>query len=188
VVLSFDEVAQFFDACQSQKYLTMFLCGYAGGMRVSEVANLRVKDIDTQRMVIHIRQSKGWRDRYIPLSPRLLETLQEYREKFQPTEWLFTGKLKDRPLKPDSVICHCRAVSEEAGLGKRVTMHALRHSYATHLLEAGIDLRSIQLLLGHRHIKTTTIYTHVSQERLASTPSPLDLLLNRKQQSADAKP
>jgi integrase/recombinase XerD len=181
VVLAFDEVSQFFDTCQSPKYLTMFLCGYAGGMRVSEVVNLRVKDIDTQRMVIHIRQSKGWRDRYVPLSPRLLETLQEYREKFQPTEWLFTGKLKDRPLASNSLIRHCQYVSEEAGLGKRVTMHALRHSYATHLLEAGIDLRSIQLLLGHRHIKTTTIYTHVSQERLASTPSPLDLLLDRKQ-------
>jgi site-specific recombinase XerD len=180
VVLSFDEVAKFFDACENENYLTMFQCAYAGGLRVSEVANLRVCDIDSKRMVIHIQQGKGRRDRHVPLSPALLETLRSYWRRCRPVDWLFPGQLDSRPITTGSLIRHCGHVSDVAGLGKRVTMHGLRHSYATHLLEAGVDLRSIQLLLGHRNIKTTTLYTHVSSQRLASTQSPLDLLLNRR--------
>lgn len=180
VVLTLDEVAKFFEACPSPRYLTLFQCAYAGGLRVSEVANLRVNDIDSQRMVIHIQQGKGGRDRYVPLSPRLLETLREHWRRYKPAEWLFPGEPETQPITTGSVMRYCRHVSEEASLGKRVTMHSLRHSYATHLLEAGTDLRSIQVLLGHRNLKTTALYTHVSQQRLAATPSPLDLLHDRQ--------
>lgn len=180
VVLTLDEVAQFFEACPSPWYLTLFQCAYAGGLRVSEVANLRVKDIDSQRMVIHVQQGKGGRDRYVPLSPRLLETLREHWRRDKPTEWLFPGESDSQPITTGSVMRYCHHVSVLADLGKRVTMHSLRHSYATHLLEAGTDLRSIQLLLGHRNIKTTALYTHVSTQRLAATPSPLDLLHDRQ--------
>lgn len=179
VVLTFDEVARFLDACENPKYLTIFVCAYAGGLRVSEVVKLQVRDIDSQRMVLHIRQGKGWRDRYVPLSPRLLEALRAHWRRYKPADWLFAGQPKTQPITAGSVIRYCRQVSATAGLGKRVTMHSLRHSYATHLLEAGTDLRSIQLLLGHRNLKTTAIYTHVSSQRLAATPSPLDLLLDR---------
>jgi site-specific recombinase XerD len=147
-----------------------------------------VQDIDSQRMMIHIRQGKGWRDRYVPLSPRLLELLRVYWRRFRPTEWLFPGQPKSRPITVGSVCRHCRYVSELAGLGKHVTMHSLRHSYATHLLESGVDLRSIQLLLGHRSLKTTAIYAHVSKQRLAGTCSPLDLLLNRQPPAEDQSP
>jgi site-specific recombinase XerD len=184
VVLTFEEVARFFDACDSQRYLMIFLCAYAGGLRISEVVNLRVQDIDSQRMLIHIRQGKGWRDRFVPLSPHLLETLRTYWQRYRPQKWLFPGTPKSQPLTAGSVTKHCQRVSRAAGLGKRVTMHSLRHSYATHLLEAGVDLRSIQLLLGHRNLKTTAIYTHVSNERLAATRSPLDMLVARDQQPA----
>jgi len=186
VVLTFDEVARFFDACDNQKYRTLFICAYAGGLRVSEVAHLRVQDIDSQRMLIHIRQGKGWRDRYVPLSPHLLETLRTYWRRFQPAEWLFPGHPKSRPITMGSVMRYCRWMSQASGLNKRVTIHALRHSYATHLLEAGTDLRTIQLLLGHRNLKTTAIYTHVSSQRLAATPSPLDLLISRQTSIAES--
>ncbi len=185
VVLTFDEVAQFFDACENHKYRTIFVCAYAGGLRVSEVVKLRIQDIDSQRMVLHIQQGKGWRDRYVPLSPRLLETLRNYWRQYRPADWLFAGQPRSQPITAGSVIRYCRQVSEAAGLGKRVTMHSLRHSYATHLLEAGTDLRSIQLLLGHRNLKTTAIYTHVSCQRLAATRSPLDLLLDRQTTSEE---
>ena len=179
VVLTFDEVTQFIDACDNLKYQSMFLCAYAGGLRVSEVTHLRLRDIDSKRMVLHIQQGKGWRDRYGPLSPKLLETLREYWRLYKPADWLFPGVPKTRPICSDSVSRYCVQVSEAANLGKKVTMHSLRHSYATHLLEAGTDLRTIQLLLGHRNIKTTALYTHVSCDRLISTRSPLDLLLDR---------
>lgn len=187
VVLTFDEVTQFFNACHNFKHQTMFLCAYAGGLRVSEVVNLQVEDIDSGRKMIHIRQGKGQRDRYVPLSPRLLIVLREYWKQYRPETWLFYGSSKSRRMTANKVSRACRFVRLEAGLNKNVTMHTLRHSYATHLLEAGVDLRTIQVLLGHRQIKTTAKYTHVSRKLLESTPSPLDLLIDRTQQpEADA--
>jgi integrase/recombinase XerD len=182
VVLTFEEVTQFFDACENLKQSALFLCAYAGGMRVSEVVHLRLEDIDSGRMMIHIRQGKGWRDRYVPLSPRLLAVLREYWKEYRPPEWLFPGQPADQPLTTGTVMRHFRRVRRLSALGKQATMHSLRHSYATHLLEAGVDLRTIQVLLGHRQIKTTAKYTHVSGKLLQSTPSPLDLLADRQLQ------
>lgn len=182
VVLTFEEITQFFDACENLKQSAMFLCAYGAGMRVSEVVHLKIADIDSGRMMIHIRQGKGWRDRYVPLSPRLLQLLREYWKEYRPKEWLFTGQPATNPLTSGTLIRHFRRVRQQARLGKQATMHTLRHSYATHLLEAGVDLRTIQVLLGHRQIKTTAIYTHVSRELLESTPSPLDLLADRQLQ------
>lgn len=181
VVLTQDEVVVFFDVCDKRRNLTAFLCAYACGLRVSEVANLRVEDIDSDRMVIHLRQAKGWRDRYVPLSPNLLQALRRYWKDCQPSKWLFPGVPKTRPITIGTLERACRATAELAGFKKRVTMHTLRHSYATHLLEAGVDLRTIQVLLGHRSVRTTANYTHVSNERLTSTTSPLDKLLERLQ-------
>ena len=180
VVLTFDEVMQFIAACDKLKYRSIFLCAYAGGLRVSEVTQLRLRHIDSKRMVLQIQQGKGGKDRYVPLSPKLLETLREYWHQYKPADWLFSGTLKNKPIGSGSVIKYCARISKAANLGKTVTMHSLRHSFATHLLEAGTDLRTIQLLLGHRSIKTTALYTHVSGDRLISTCSPLDLLLNRQ--------
>ena len=182
IVLTFDECATFFDACKNQRDLSAFLCAYAGGLRVSEVANLQLKDIDSQRMLIHIRQGKGWRDRYVPLSLKLLEVLREYWKEFRPKEWLFPGQPKSRAITSSTLERACRAVGQASGIGKCITMHTLRHSYATHLLESGVDLRTIQLLLGHRNLKTTANYTHVSDYRLANTISPLDRLVDRLNQ------
>ena len=185
VVLTFDEVTQFFDACENLKQSAMFLCAYAAGMRVSEVVNLQIGDIDSGRMTIHIRQGKGWRDRYVPLSPRLLQVLREYWKDYRPQDWLFPGQPATQPLHTATVGRHFANVRRRAGLGKHATMHSLRHSYATHLLEAGVDLRTIQVLLGHRQIKTTARYTHVSRELLDATPSPLDLLADRQLRQRD---
>ncbi len=179
VVLTFEEVTQFFNACRNFKHQTMFLCAYAGGLRISEVAHLQIGDIDSGRNMIHIRQSKGWRDRYVPLSPRLLTLLREYWKQYRPESWLFYGSSRSRPISTESITRACIRTRERSGLGKQMTMHTLRHSYATHLLEAGVDLRTIQVLLGHRHISTTATYTHVSRKLLGSTPSPLDLLIGQ---------
>lgn len=179
VVLTFEEATRFFNACRNFKHQTMFLCAYAGGLRVSEVVKLQVVDIDSGRDTIHVRQAKGGRDRYVPLSTRLLALLREYWKQYRPETWLFYGPSKSCPITANNVSRACRLVCQEAGLGKHVTMHTLRHSYATHLLEAGVDLRTIQVLLGHRQIKTTAKYTHVSRKLLESTPSPLDLLISR---------
>ncbi len=181
VVLTFEEVAIFFDTCKSQRDLAAFLCAYAGGLRVSEVANLQLKDIDSQRMLIHIRQGKGWRDRFVPLSSKLLDVLRAYWKKSQSDVWLFPGQPKSRAISSGTLERACRAVGEASEIGKCITMHTLRHSYATHLLETGVDLRTIQLLLGHRNLKTTANYTHVSDYRLANTISPLDRLIERLQ-------
>jgi integrase/recombinase XerD len=176
VVLSPAEVARFFEAVTGLKHRAILMTAYAAGLRVSEVVALRVDDIDSQRMVIRIRQAKGHKDRYVMLSPRLLAILREYWKAARSTELLFPGNVPDRPITPRTVQKACREAQEAAGLGKRVTVHTLRHSFATHLLEAGTDLRTIQLLLGHRSLSTTAAYTHVSTATLEATQSPLDRL------------
>ena len=149
---------------------------YACGLRVSEAVALRAADIDSQRMVLRVCQGKGKKDRYVMLSPKLLAVLRDYYKAFRPTATLFFGKDRERPLHRATVLHACRGIARRAGLGKRVTVHTLRHAFATHLLEAGVDLRTIQALLGHRSLRTTALYTFVSPQRVAATPSPLDLL------------
>ena len=143
---------------------------------MSEALHLKPGDIDSDRMLIHVRQGKGKRDRMAMLSPTLLEELRIYVRWARPHHWLFPGMDPTRPLHARVLQRRCQLTAEQAGLTKRVTPHTLRHSFATHLLDAGTDLRVIQTLLGHRKVATTTIYTHVSTQRVQSTMSPLDRL------------
>jgi integrase/recombinase XerD len=182
VVLSLDEVCRFFEAVVNLRHRTLLMTAYAGGLRISEVLALRVDDIDSQRMVIRVRQGKGRKDRYVMLSPRLLIILRTYwktrrrQATARDNPWLFPGNVAGQPLRAKTVYLACQAASRAAGLGKHVTVHTLRHSFATHLLEAGTDLRTIQVLLGHRSIKTTALYTHVSPAALEAAQSPFDRL------------
>jgi integrase/recombinase XerD len=182
VVLSLDEVCRFFAAVPKLRQRTLLMTAYAAGLRISEVLALRVDDIDSQRMVIRVRQGKGRKDRYVMLSPRLLIILRTYwktrrrQATARDNPWLFPGNVAGQPLKAQTVYLACQAASHAAGLGKHVTVHTLRHRFATHLLEAGTDLRTIQVLLGHRSIKTTALYTHVSPAALEAVQSPFDRL------------
>jgi integrase/recombinase XerD len=176
VVLSLQEVAPFLGAITHIKHRAILMTAYAAGLRVSEVTRLRVADIDSQRMVLRIRQAKGQKDRFVVLSPRLLKLLREYWKAVRPSDFLFPGARPDQPITSGSVHRVCRAARERCGLGKHVTVHTLRHSFATHLLEDGTDLRTIQILLGHRSLSTTARYLHVATAALRSTRSPLDRL------------
>jgi integrase/recombinase XerD len=175
-VLSLDETARFFAAILSVKHRAILMTAYAAGLRLSEVVSLRVEDIDSQRMVIRVRQGKGRRDRNVMLSPRLLALLREYWKAAKPTDWLFPGDIPGNHITDGSVHRLCVQAARAAGLGKHVTVHTLRHSFATHLLEAGTNIRTIQMLLGHRNLKTTAIYTHVSPTAVEATRSPLEQL------------
>jgi integrase/recombinase XerD len=174
VVLSRDEVTRFFDAIGPLKHCALLMTAYAAGLRVSEVVGLRVEDIDSARMVIRIQQAKGRKDRYVMLSPRLLAILRAYWKVGRPRGYLFPG------IRPEAHVCAktvekaCRRAREAAGLSKHVTVHTLRHSFATHLMEAGTDLRTIQVLLGHRSITSTARYVHVATASLATVRSPLE--------------
>jgi integrase/recombinase XerD len=176
VVLSTDEVARFFAAIRNLKHRAILMTAYAAGLRVSEVARLHVTDIDSQRMVIRVRQGKGQKDRYVMLSVRLLEILRAYWKAARPGQLLFPGAVPDRPITAGSIQRACYRARLAAGLGKQVSVHTLRHSFATHLLEAGTDLRTIQVLLGHRSFSTTARYVHIATASLPSTVSPLDRL------------
>lgn len=176
VVLSFDEVQLFFAAIPSFKQRMILLTAYAAGLRISEVVHLEVTDIDSQRMVIHVRQGKRKKDRYTMLSPLLLQMLRHYWVAARPVRYLFPGRSLARPMSISVLQRTCKAAQEKAGIDKTVTPHTLRHSFATHLLEAGTDLRVIQALLGHSSPRTTAIYTHVSTKLIGQTKSPLDLL------------
>ena len=174
VVLSQDEMARFLDALQSPEHRALLMTAYAGGLRLSEVARLRVEDIDSARMVIHVRQGKGHKDRDVMLSPRLLAVLRAYWAKDRPRPYLFPGRQPDRPVSPRTVQMVCQRALEASGLSKHVHMHTIRHSFATHLLESGTDLRTIQVLLGHHSFSTTARYLHITTATLKSTRSPFD--------------
>ncbi len=174
VVLSLEEVTRFLAAVVGIKYRAILMTAYAAGLRLSEVTGLRVADIDSKRMVIRVRQAKGRRDRYVMLSPRLLAVLREYWKVIRPTDWLFPGDVPGQPISGKAVHLACVRAARDAGLDKHVTLHTLRHSFATHLLEAGTDLRTIQVLLGHSKLETTAIYTHVSPAAVEATRSPFD--------------
>jgi integrase/recombinase XerD len=176
VVLGPDELARFFAAITNLKHRAILMTAYAAGLRVSEVTRLRVADIDSERMVIRVRQGKGQKDRYVMLSPRLLGILRAYWRAARPGDLLFPGAVADRPLTTGSVRKVCYRARRAAGLSKPITVHTLRHSFATHLLEAGTDLRTIQVLLGHRSFSTTARYVHVATASLPATRSPFDRL------------
>jgi site-specific recombinase XerD len=175
-VLSPAEVAQFFQAIRSLKYRAIRMTAYAAGLRISEVTALRVPDIASPRRVIHVRQGKGRKDRLVMLSPRRLTLLRESWQAVRPPDGLFPGRRPDRPISVSAVQRACQAARRASGVGKTVTVRALRHSFATHWLEAGTDVRTIQVLLGHRSLQTPARSTHVSARTVGATPSPLDRL------------
>lgn len=179
-ILSQEEVARLIDAARNLFHRTMLMTLYSTGMRRAELCRLRVTDIDSQRMVIHIRQGKGGHDRDVPLSEKLLATLRVYWRWMKPKNYLFPGTVKnwraDVPVTSKVPWQACQQAAEGAGISKHVSPHTLRHSYATHLLEAGADLRTIQVLLGHRDLEHTTIYLHLSRKHLTAVANPLDTI------------
>jgi integrase/recombinase XerD len=176
VVLSADEVVRFLEAVPSLKARAALTTAYAAGLRASEAASLKVVDIDSRRMVIRIEQGKGGRDRYAMLSPQLLGILRSYWRIARPMQWLFPSRDGEHSIHPVVLHAACRSACAASGLAKRVTVHTLRHSFATHLLESGTDIRIIQALLGHNSLHTTARYTHVATSTIGRTPSPLDRL------------
>ena len=180
-VLSQEEVARLINAASTAYHRTLLMTLYATGVRRAELTHLKVSDVDSQRMVIHVQGGKGRKDRDVMLSHKLLEELREHwrRLRRKPSVWLFPGNhghCGDRPIDTKTVWNACQQAARRAGLRKAVHPHTLRHCFATHLLEAGADLRTIQMLLGHRDLEETTIYLHVSKQRLNVTSSPLDSL------------
>jgi site-specific recombinase XerD len=182
VVLSLTEVSKFLKDIRNLKHRAILMTAYSAGLRVSEVVRLRVDDIDSQRMVIRIQQGKGHKDRYVMLSPHLLAFLRKYFKVVRPTTWLFPGRRRDRPISRGTVAWACGNAGVDSGLNKRVSVRTLRHTFATHLLEAGVDVRTIQMLLGHRSLQTTARYTHVSSKAVCATASPLDSFFQRDQE------
>ena len=176
VVLSPDEVARFLACVTHPEHRAILTTCYAAGLRVSEVVHLRPTDVDSRRMVIRVEQGKGQRDRYVMLSPTLLELLREWWRAHRPTAWLFPGQHPDQPITSHAVREACQRVHRRSRLTKPVTPHALRHAFAVHLLEAGTDVRTIQLLLGHRRLETTARYLRIATTQVCATASPLDLL------------
>lgn len=175
-VLSPEEVLQLLDCVQSIKHRAILTTCYAAGLRISEAVHLKPSAIDSQRMVIRVEQGKGQKDRYVMLSPKLLDTLRSYWRAARPTEWLFPGDLPGLPITRDAAGQACQKARNLAGITKPVTPHSLRHAFAVHLLESGTDVRTIQLLLGHRSLSTTARYLRIATSKVCSTSSPLDLL------------
>ena len=180
-ILSQEEVARLIDSARIPLHRTLLMTLYATGLRRAELARLKVSDIDSQRMVIHVRGGKGRRDRDVMLSPMLLAELRQHwrRLRRKPSIWLFPSRYahaSDRPITPKAIYHACKGAAQKAALQKVIYPHTLRHCFATHLLEAGADLRTIQILLGHSDLKETTIYLHLSQRHLHATASPLDSL------------
>ena len=178
-ILSREEVAQLIDASSSLFERTLLMVLYGTGMRRAEIARLKITDIDSQRMVIHVVNGKGGKDRDLPLSPLLLETLRAHWRWLKPQTYLFPSRLHrncEQPISDKIVWRACTEAAKRAGIRKKVTPHLVRHSWATHLLEAGTDLRTIQLLLGHEDLEVTARYLHLSQQHLHQVANPLDEL------------
>ena len=181
LILSREEVARLIQCAITPVHRTILMTLYATGMRRAELTNLKLSDIDSRRMVIHIQGGNGRKDRDVMLSPNLLDALrQHYRSlRKKPVMWLFPGgrhHSADHPIDPKVVWHACREAANRAGLGKQLHPHTLRHCFATHLLEAGADLRTIQILLGHHDLSATAVYLHLSSRHLHATASPLDAL------------
>jgi integrase/recombinase XerD len=180
-ILSQQEVIRILETIKNPKHKAILFLIYSAGLRVSEVVKLKVEDVDSERMLIHIKQAKGRKDRYTMLSEVALETLRSYAKKYRPTDWLFPGEPEVKHITIRSVQKIFKKACNQAQIIKDVSVHSLRHSFATHLLEGGTDLRYIQELLGHKNSKTTEIYTHVSEKDFRKIQSPLDRLLNSKE-------
>jgi site-specific recombinase XerD len=176
VVLSPEEVARLLSAASGLKYKAALSVAYGAGLRVSEVAALKVSDIDSQRMLIRVEQGKGRKDRYVMLSPHLLELLRAWWKAARPQGWLFPGQNPVNPLTARQLVRACHAAAQMAEIGKRVSPHTLRHSFATHLLEQNVDIRVIQVLLGHASLSSTALYTRVATKTIREVMSPLDLI------------
>jgi integrase/recombinase XerD len=178
IILSQEEAVALMNSASNLFHRAMLMTLYSTGMRRAEMCNLKVEDLDSQRMLIHIRHGKGGKDRDVPFSPALLETLREYWRWMRPKTYLFPGTLKgcrvDKPITTKVVWEACREAAVRAGITKRVSPHLLRHSFATHLLENGADLPTVQALLGHTDLKPTSIYLHLSERHLKAAGTPLD--------------
>jgi site-specific recombinase XerD len=174
VVLSPEEVVRLLDAAPGPKYKAALSVAYGAGLRVSEVVALKVSDIDSKRMIIRVEQGKGRKDRYVMLSPHLLELLRAWYKAARPQGWLFPGRDPVQPMTTRQLNRACHAAANMAEISKPVSMHTLRHSFATHLLEQNIDIRVIQVLLGHAKLDTTALYTRVATKTIRQVMSPLD--------------
>jgi integrase/recombinase XerD len=179
VVLSPEEVARLLAAAVNIKYRTALSLAYATGLRVSEVVSLKVTDIDSKRMVVRVEQGKGSKDRYVMLSPYLLRLLRQWWKELEPELWLFPS-YQDSHMSARQLHRICQETAKLAGIKKRVSPHTLRHSFATHLLERGIDIRVIQAMLGHKKLDTTALYTQVAVKSVSAVTSPLDYLARMK--------
>lgn len=176
-VLSRQDVLRIMGKVDNNKHKAILFLIYSAGLRVGEVVKLRPEDIDSERKLIHVKQGKGRKDRYTVLSDIALSALREYLKKYKPEQWLFPGNVEDKHITERTVQRIFEKAREKSGIRKSVSVHTLRHSFATHLLEAGTDLRYIQELLGHSSSKTTEIYTHVSKSSIEKIQSPLDRLM-----------
>ena len=174
-MLATEEVASLIGEVGNVKHRAMLMAGYSAGLRVSEIVNLKIRDIDSKRMIIHIHGAKGKKDRLVPLSQKLLVVLREYVGQYKPKVYLFEGQ-GGAAYSTRSVQLVLAAAKRKAGITKQGSVHSLRHSYATHLMESGTDIRFIQELLGHNSITTTMRYTHVSKKDIGKIESPLDKL------------
>jgi len=178
-ILSREEVARLIDASRDLFQRTLLMVLYGTGLRRAEIARLKIADIDSQRMIIHVVNGKGGKDRDLPLSPMLLETLRAYWRWLKPRTWLFPSRMHrdlEQPITDKTVWRACTEAAKQSGMQKKVTPHLVRHSWATHLLEGGTDLRTIQLLLGHEDLETTARYLHLSQQHLRQVANPIEEL------------
>jgi len=175
-VLAEEEIISLIKKTENLKHKTLLMASYAAGLRVSELVSLKISDIDSKRMLIYLRAAKGKKDRVVPLSKLLLETLREYVRQYKPKNYVFEGERGGEPYSKRSAQEVLRAAKKRAGIQKSGSIHLLRHSYATHLLESGTDIRYIQAFLGHNSLKTTMRYTHVMQPKIEAIQSPLDKL------------
>jgi len=183
VVLSPEQVARLLDAAPGIKYKAALSVAYGAGLRASEVVSLKISDIDSTRMVIRVEQGKGRKDRYVMLSPHLLQLLRAWWKAARPQGWLFPGRDRVQPMTTRQLNRACHAAAQMAGIDKNVSLHTLRHSFATHLLEQNIDVRVIQVLLGHAKLDTTALYTRVATKTISEVMSPLEHIAGRFKQA-----
>jgi len=175
-ILAPEEVMRIIESAPNPKHRAILVTTYAAGLRLSEVCHLKVSNIDSARMTIHVELGKGAQDRYTPLSPRLLTELRRYWVLYRPKTWLFAARHPDLPVLPHTVQRVFKRAKARAGVTKECGIHGLRHAFATHLLEAGVDVPTIQHMMGHSHISSTLRYFHLARKHLGQVPSPLDIL------------
>jgi site-specific recombinase XerD len=184
VILSPEEITRLLEAAPGVKYKAALSVAYGAGLRASEVVSLKVSDIDSQRMLIRVEQGKGRKDRYVMLSPQLLELLRAWWRAARPQGWLFPGQNRICPLTARQLNRACHAAAKTAGIDKRISPHTLRHSFATHLLESGVDIRVIQVLMGHAKLDSTALYTRVATKTIRDVVSPLERLVQNARAGA----